>query len=97
MTLAVFKLKYPEFSLQEDAYLQTFIDDAILAVEPATFGLLTDQAVGLLAAHRLCQTPWGQAAKLVAVLRSLDSMGATVYGVAYQEILHSVSIGATVC
>jgi hypothetical protein len=97
MTVATFIVKYPEFALQPTAYLQTFIDDATLAVSSDTFGVLTDQATGLLAAHRLCQTPWGQAAKLVAVLKSMDPMGNTVYGVAYMELLSSVSLGATTC
>ena len=87
MDVPTLKARFPEFATHPDSYVQSFIAAATLQVDPDMWLALTDEGIAWLACHRMCQTPWGQAAKLVA------ADGSTSYGRAYAELLASVAVG----
>lgn len=85
MLLAAFRAQYPEFQTAGDTYVQTFLDAAGLEIDASIWGKLTDQAQGLLAAHKMCIAPNGQMARLQT------DKGKSTYGKQYVQMRYSVT------
>lgn len=88
MLLAAFRTRYPEFSQVPDDLVQAHLDDAALSIDAAIWGARADVGQGLLAAHTLSLSPWGQGVKLSA------KDGTTTYGTRYQQMVYDVAIGS---
>lgn len=63
-TAATFKAARQEFASIADASVTLALNDATSELDPRVFGDTFDQAVGLLAAHKLSVSPYGQQARL---------------------------------
>jgi hypothetical protein len=63
-TAASFKAARQEFATLADAAVTLALSDATSELDPRVFGDTFDQAVGLLAAHKLSVSPFGQQARL---------------------------------
>ena len=63
-TATTFKAAKPEFGATPDAVVTTALTDAADECDERVFGATYDQAVGLLAAHKLSIAPGGQPARL---------------------------------
>ena len=63
-TAASFKAARQEFANIADAAVTLALSDATSELDPRVFGDTFDQAVGLLAAHKLSVSPYGQQARL---------------------------------
>lgn len=88
MTLATFKIQYPEFRSCADPVVQAFLDAS--AGELNQSGYLDpyyDQMHGLLTAHQLCQSPNGQMARLQAT----DKAGQTTYWNRYAQLREEIT------
>lgn len=60
MVLATFRIRYPEFALAQDAYVQGYLDAATARVDADAFGEThAPEAIGMLAAHLMALTPAG--------------------------------------
>lgn len=64
MDVSTFQLQYPEFSTIDAALIQPRLDSAANQVDPRVFGVNTEEAIGLLAAHKLSVMPGCQQARL---------------------------------
>lgn len=65
-TAATFKAARVEFAEIADAAVTAALSDATSELDSRLFGSTFDQAVGLLAAHKLSISPFGQQARLEA-------------------------------
>ena len=65
----------------------TAIDDAATEVDDRVFGEKTDQAVSLLAAHKLAVSPFGGQARLAPKEQGKGTHGSTVYGLEYDNLV----------
>lgn len=63
-TAATFRAARPEFAEIADAVVTLALSDAASEVDSRVYGTTYDQAVSLLAAHKLSITPYGQGARL---------------------------------
>ncbi len=63
---ASFKVRWPEFIPTADAVVTATLADAVLRVDDRLFGDSTDAAVGLLTAHLLAISPFGQQNRMVS-------------------------------
>jgi hypothetical protein len=63
-TAASFKEQWPEFAPTPDALVEAKLAAAALQCDARLFGDDTDEAVGLLAAHKLASSPHGAPARL---------------------------------
>ena len=59
ITLANFRIKYPEFRAASDTLVNVMLTDAALRIDPDVYLTKTDQAHGLLTAHLLMCSPFG--------------------------------------
>lgn len=66
MTPAEFIAKYPEFR-NGGTIIQPHIDDSTNAIDAGIFGNRTEEAIGLLAAHRCACSPFAVTLKLVTI------------------------------
>lgn len=73
MTLAEFRIAYPEFERTPGAQVQVALDSALLSTPASVWGDRQDHAQGLLAAHWLALSPGGKASRK-------DSQTGTTYG-----------------
>jgi len=87
VTVASLQLRMSEFSATPDAVVQAAIDDATTEVDARVFGEKTDQAVTLLAAHKLAMSPFGQQARLAPKEQGKGTHGATTYGLEYDNLV----------
>lgn len=87
MDLATFKTQYPELRSAGDTLLQAFLDAAALEIDLEIWDTLSDQGQGLLAAHNLTMSPWGQAARMQ------PKDGVTTYGQKYEKMQSMVAVG----
>lgn len=74
-TATTFKARKQEFASIADADVSLALEDATSELDSRLFGDTFDQAVGLLAAHKLSVSPFGQSARLDAK----GGDGATTY------------------
>lgn len=63
MSLATFRVQYPEFAAVGDALVEAKLADALSRTDATGFGDDADAAQGLLAAHLLGIAPGGQTAR----------------------------------
>ena len=59
-----FKTRWTDFAPTSDALVQSALDEAARRTDERVFGTRYDDAVGLLAAHNLSISPFGQQARL---------------------------------
>ena len=85
MTLATFRVQFPEFKAMSDGFVQSWLDASALDLDPTLWGVHYDQGHGLLTAHQISSTPFGQAA------RTTDED--TMYYALYQRKLRQVTSG----
>lgn len=64
MTLANFRIRFPEFTTAGDTLVQACLDASALETSSESLGLSYDEAHGLLAAHKLACSPFGGMARL---------------------------------
>ena len=64
MTLARFRLLYPEFVTATDPLVKAVLDDAAVRLNADAFGAKADIAHGLMAAHILLNKPYGRSQRL---------------------------------
>lgn len=86
-TLTQLRLQHPEFNGVVDTFVQSYLDDALLTIDPEVWGPLADQGQRYRACHTMALSPQGQAAKLV------DTKGQSTYGVHYDALCQTVSMG----
>lgn len=85
-----FIARFPFFSRGDvAAQVQIELDHATQRVNASAFGEQTDDAIGLLAAHRMALHPGGEDARL----KSKDGEPRTTYGELYKGIQRSVVPG----
>lgn len=65
VTLADFRVRFPEFVNVSDGLVQACIDEAVLEIDTEVWGDRAFVGVMYLAAHRLSLSPYGQGARLV--------------------------------
>jgi hypothetical protein len=90
MTLAQFRVMFPEFRTALDTFVQPFLDSAATMVDLATVGTRYDMLHGLKAAHLIATSPAGVAAKMVS------KEGKTTYGEQFREVAQSKVAGIMV-
>ena len=80
-TAATFKARWSEFAPTDDAVVQAALDEATRQINAAAFGARADDAIGLLAAHKLAvlaQIAFGVTPDLAAIekrgIAGLDAM-----------------------
>ncbi len=66
MNLTNFRIRFPEFVNASNALIQATLDEAALELDSVVFDTKYDAAHGLLAAHKLALSPYGQGARLAA-------------------------------
>jgi hypothetical protein len=91
MTLAEFRVRFPEFSKASDALVNAVLAEAALQVDDEIFNDQYDAAHGHLAAHLLCLSPYGQAARLA------EPGKPTTYQVHYERLMYANASGFRVC
>ena len=64
MTLAQFRVRYPDFRSAPDGLVQATLDEAALEVDATVFGALWSAAHGAMTAHVLALSPFGKNARL---------------------------------
>jgi hypothetical protein len=63
LTLAAFRVEYPEFVATADATVEAKLAAALARTDADAFGDDADAAQGLLAAHLLASSPYGQTSR----------------------------------
>lgn len=66
MNLATFRVRFSEFETAPDAMVQACLDASALETDSSAFDTAYDEAHGLLAAHKLAISPYGQNARMVS-------------------------------
>lgn len=87
MTLAQFRVHYPEFRTAPDEFVLSFLAAAETMISAAVVGTRYDQLHGLKAAHLMAISPGSINARLVA------KDGTTTYGVAFTQCAQSKVAG----
>lgn len=90
LDLAAFRLEYPEFQSAEDAFVSAYLARAARRIDPRIWGELAAEGHGLLAAHLVATSPYGQMARMV----SAD--GDSTYGKAFRTLVAQVTCGLRV-
>jgi|GEM_PF-903705 len=93
VTPASLRTRRPEFTPTDDAVVQAAIDDAVTEVDERVFGEKADQAVSLLAAHKLAVSPFGQQARIDPKAAGPGLHGTTTYGVEYDALVRQCGGG----
>lgn len=87
VTLASFRVAFPEFEGASDTLVQAKLDEATTALDERVFGVRFDEAVRYRAAHTLAISPFGQNARLVA------KDGSTTYGTLFDAVCRACAGG----
>ncbi len=104
MTLADFKIMFPEITGYTDQYMQLWLDTATNMVNPDRFGNVTDTAIGLLAAHLIIaddnalatsQTVGGMSVQY-SNGENNSHYNMTMYGRQYYRMMQVYGVGGTV-
>lgn len=90
MTLAEFRVRYPEFKNAGDTLVQAVLDETEGELDTEVWASKWDTGHGLLTAHRLALSPFGQTARMV------DAQRSTTYKKHFDEIVVQVSAGIRV-
>ena len=90
MTLSVasFKVRFPEFAQTPTALIETALADAYRNCDERVYGEKLDQAAGFYAADQIATSPFGMQARL----ETDDSV--TTYWVQYERLARSCAGGA---
>lgn len=89
MLLAAFLISYPEFSVSQtpEFLVSAKLAEALEYVDAETWGTAYDHGHGLMTAHLLALTPWGQGARLNAKTTQ------TTYGELFERLKKKVACG----
>lgn len=93
VTPITLRAQRPEFAPTADAVVQAAIDDAVTEVDERVFGEKANQAVSLLAAHKLAISPHGRQARLDPKAQGDGPHGSTTYGVEYDALVRQCGGG----
>ena len=80
MNLAAFRSTFPEFQSATDVMVQSRLDQAAARMDLAIWGTRYEEGHGLLAAHLLALSPYGQMARMVS------KSGTSTYGDQFREL-----------
>ena len=80
MTRTEFLTIYPEFDEAPVSLIDAKLAETSVLIDPNVWGVMTEQAHGLLTAHRLATAPNGQFARLVS------KEGKTTYGAEFESL-----------
>jgi hypothetical protein len=80
MDLAAFNARFPEFRTATPELKQSVLDAAAAELNADAFGDAFNEAHGLLTAHKLGMSPFGQQARMV------NEKGSTTYAVLFSEV-----------
>ncbi len=89
LTYNDFIVRFPHFSNAPAAQVQVELANAARMVSTLLFAEQRDDAIGLLAAHRMALQPGGENARL----KTLDGKSRTTYGDMYEDMLMNVVPG----
>ena len=90
MNIDQFRAQYPEFAQTPVPMIEAKLNAAAAEFDPAIWGNLLDEAHGLLTAHKLSTSPFGQAARLNA------KDGRTTYLVEYERLRAAACCGGLI-
>lgn len=92
MTLANFRIRYPEFRTASDTFVQAYLDDAAATLVGASgqLGNAYDVAHGLATAHLIAVSPAGKNARMV------NDDGTTQYGKTLSELMRARVAGVSI-
>lgn len=90
LSLANFRIRYPEFESASDTLVQRYIDDALVQVDPDVFGESQELAAYCYVAKELSNSPFGQNARLTS------DKGESTYSKKWSELLTIFCSGARV-
>jgi len=79
-TATTFRARWEEFTNSPDALVVSALAEAAEECDERVFGGKFDHAVGLLAAHKLSISPFGQQARLDPKAAKDSPHGTTLYG-----------------
>lgn len=74
-TATTFKARWAEFAPQSDTLVDAVLAEAAAEVDERVYGASYDHAVGLLAAHKLAVSPFGQTARQEGADKSSTTYG----------------------
>ena len=89
LTYTLFIERFPDFTAARDDVVKAELANAARMVNSAMFAEQTDDAVGLLAAHRVAMRPGGEFARI----KMKDGSFRSTYGDEYREMLKNVVPG----
>ena len=87
VTIATLRTQRPELTETPDAVVQAAIDDAVTEVDVRIFDVKANQAVSLLAAHKLGISPFGGQCRLDPKEAGDTPHGTTTYGCEYDALV----------
>lgn len=87
VTLAAFRVAFPEFVDVGDPLVQAKLDEAALRCDPTVWVHLTDAGIGWLAAALLAASPFGRNARMQ------PDTNLSTYAVEYNTLAAAVSCG----
>ena len=90
MSPTAFLARYPEFARAGLPLVEAVLGECAARLDVGTWGTLFDAGHGLLTAHTLALSPFGQAARMA------PKDGVTTYWRQYDELLRIVSCGGAV-
>lgn len=85
MDLSTFRVAFPEFQTAVDPLVQSRLDQAGKRMDPGVWADRYEEGHGLLTAHLLALSPYGQMARMVA------KDGSTTYGKQFDDLTKIVA------
>lgn len=95
-TVATFKARWAEFEPTPEATVQAVLNEAARQLDARLFGDRFDDAVGLLAAHKLSISPRGQTGRKEKGA-STDPLAQTTYGLELITMMQGAAGGPWAC
>ena len=90
MQLKDFQVRYPEFKQTSTELVVAMLQDAALLIDQSVWGNLAGQGHGLLTAHRLALSPFGQQARMILDKKNPEL---TTYKSHYDQLVAIVGSG----
>lgn len=87
LTLAQFRVRFPEFNSANDPLVNAYLDIAKESIDSEVWGTRENEGHGYLTAHLLCLSPSGQMSRLVA------KDGSTTYEHRYHALIQMIAGG----
>lgn len=81
MLIAAFRVRFPEFRTADDSFVQAVLDAAAKELHPTELGYAYNEAHGLVTAHKLALSPFGQSARMV------NEKGETTYAKLFDDLI----------